>query len=86
MLVQVTFPYGAVATGVIPGPQSLIGPLEAWAVILTLLVLCCGLLWLLTKPAGDAAQRAPRAVPFGALRMQPRGREYAKREAAWSPR
>lgn len=59
MFIQGTF-FPGMATGVVPAPQLLIGYDQAWVLILSLLVLCCALFWLLTKPAGRAArQRSP---------------------------
>ncbi len=49
-----TFSPGIV-TGMIPAPQLLIGPVEALVVIVSLLVVCCGVLWLLTGATGGAA-------------------------------
>ncbi len=44
-----------IVTGMMPGPQLLIGPVEALVVIASLLVVCCGVLWLLTGATGGAA-------------------------------
>ncbi len=86
MLIQGTYPSGVVAAGVIPVPQLLIGPAQAWALILILLALCCGLLWLLTKPAPSAARRTRAATSADSLRPNTRRRAYTEREAAWNPR
>lgn len=45
-----------IATGVIPAPQLLIGYPEACVLIAFLLVLCCGALWLLTRPSRTAVE------------------------------
>ena len=53
---------------IVPDAPALSG-LEAWTLILTLLVVSCGVLWLLTGLSGRASRRGPS---LGSIRRTPR--------------
>ena len=53
---------GALTNAVIPR-QLLVPPTEAWTLLLIILVLCCSLLWFLTRPARPHATRASASGP-----------------------
>jgi hypothetical protein len=40
-----------IASATIPAPALIVGPARAWVLVLTLLTLCCGILWAVTRPA-----------------------------------
>ena len=48
-----------IASATIPAPALLVGPVHAWMLVLTLLTLCCGILWAITRPV--RAQQATAA-------------------------
>jgi hypothetical protein len=47
-----------IASATIPAPAILVEPVHAWVLVLTLLTLCCGILWAVTRPV-----RAQHATP-----------------------
>jgi len=48
-----------IASATIPSPGLIVGPVHAWVLVLTLLALCCGILWAVTRPVrADAATTA----------------------------
>ena len=53
-----------IASATVPAPALLVGPVHAWVLVLSLLALCCGILWAVTRPVGaepaTAARRRPR--------------------------
>lgn len=53
---------GALMNAAIP-TQLIIPPIQAWMLLLIVLVLCCSLLWFLTRPARPHVTRAPAAGP-----------------------
>lgn len=59
-----------IASAAIPATGLLLGPVHAWVLLLTLLALCCGVLWVLTRPVSteEATVRRPHAEwrPTGA--------------------
>ena len=44
--------------------EVFVAPAEAWTLILTLLVVSCGVLWLLTGLSGRASRRGPAPRPL----------------------
>jgi hypothetical protein len=53
-----------IASAAIPAPALIVGPARAWALVLTLLTLCCGILWAVTRPprAEEASSARRRAA------------------------
>jgi membrane protein implicated in regulation of membrane protease activity len=66
MNVPAIFMGDMIASAAIPAPALLVGPVHAWVLVLTLLALCCGILWAITRPV-----RAQQATP---ARRRSRGR------------
>jgi hypothetical protein len=52
MIVPVTYVGDGIASTTVPDTQLLIGPVHAWVLVLTLLAVCCGILWAVTRPVG----------------------------------
>ena len=61
-----------IASATIPAPALLVGPVHAWMLVLTLLTLCCGILWAVTRPVG--AEEATTARPRSRRRTANRRR------------
>jgi hypothetical protein len=64
MIYHAEYSPGALASASLP-TQLLIGPTQAWVLLLALLVLCGAALWLLAKPRGVSSQgrRRPPTAP-----------------------
>ena len=52
MIVPATYVGSGIASATVPSTQLLIGPVQAWVLVLTLLAVCCGILWAVTRPVG----------------------------------
>lgn len=71
MFVEGAFLRGSVGMGALPASVLLIDSGHAWVLILTLLVLCCGLLCLLSRP-GNIEAHAAASVRSKRSRRHPR--------------
>lgn len=60
MIVPATYVGNGIASATLPATQLLIGPVQAWVLVLTLLALCCGILWAVTGPVGTEEATAWR--------------------------
>jgi hypothetical protein len=49
-----------IASATIPAPGLIVGPVHAWVLVLTLLTLCCAILWAVTRPARSEQATAAR--------------------------
>ena len=72
---------GVLAGASIP-TQLLIGPTQAWILLLSLLALCGGVLWFLTKPLGARSGEGAHS-PTG---PGPGGRGHPVSSRGWSGR
>jgi hypothetical protein len=52
MIVPAIYVGNGIASATVPSTQLLIGPVQAWVLVLTLLAVCCGILWAVTRPVG----------------------------------
>jgi hypothetical protein len=52
MIVPAIYVGSGMASATVPSTQLLIGPVQAWVLVLTLLAVCCGILWAVTRPVG----------------------------------
>jgi hypothetical protein len=52
-----------IASATIPAPALLVGPVHAWVLVLTLLALCCGILWAVTRPVRAQTAIAAQGRP-----------------------
>jgi len=50
-----------------PATELIVGPVEAWVLLLTLLALCCGMLWVVTRPAGATEATAGGSPSHGTV-------------------
>jgi hypothetical protein len=73
MFFEGAFLRASTGMGVVPQPALLLAPGYAWALVLTVLALCCGLLWLLSRPR-DGATRRTSLVKASGGRRQGKGR------------
>jgi hypothetical protein len=64
MNVPAVYVGNVIANATLPATGLLLGPVHAWVLVLTLLTLCCGILWAVTRPANteEAAARHRRAA------------------------
>jgi hypothetical protein len=60
MNVPTVYVGNAIASATIPAKQLLIGPVQAWVLVLALLAVCCGILWVVTRPMGTEEATAWR--------------------------
>ena len=49
-----------IASATVPSPGLIVGPAHAWVLVLTLLALCCGILWAVTRPVRAGAATTAR--------------------------
>ena len=81
MFLQAIFPSG-VADGTMITPQLLVGFGNAWVLLVVLLAVCCGILWLLSKPSRAATGTSASSVQSshtktkrsGRFRLTPKGK------------
>jgi len=75
MIANLSYLPGALASGTVPG-GLIVEPTHAWVLLVTLLAVCCGVLWFLTRPVPATFDRGPtrqrprrrrRDAPFVAL-------------------
>lgn len=58
MIVPAIYVGNGIASATVPSTQLLIGPVQAWVLVLTLLAVCCGILWAVTRPVGTEEANA----------------------------
>jgi hypothetical protein len=61
-----------IASATIPAPALLVGPVHAWVLVSTLLALCCGILWAITRPVRTPQATSARSRSHGRAADQQR--------------
>jgi len=84
MIVPPIYVGNGIASAIVPATQLLLGPVQAWVLVLILLALCCGILWVVTRPASTTEATAGGSPSHGAVNrrrgtpLTPRG-QHARR-------
>jgi hypothetical protein len=60
MIVPAIYAWSEIVSATVPSTQLLIGPVQAWVLVLTLLAVCCGILWAVTRPVSSEEATAWR--------------------------
>jgi hypothetical protein len=79
MIVPAIYVGNGIASATVPSTQLLIGPVQAWVLILTLLALCCGILWAVTRPVGTEEATAWHRRSRRTVANEPLGTALASR-------
>jgi membrane protein implicated in regulation of membrane protease activity len=73
MIVPAIYVGNGIASATVFPTQLLVGPVQAWVLVLTLLALCCGILWLITRPVSTEGTTSPRYRSRGGAATGRRG-------------